>query len=148
MNVNRIDLKVHDTKAVPYKEGGSKLYNWLREMTNAGQTKAVVVGHGVYGDVEWIIHYLISRGSWETFTSYRKLDTSAVCQFLKSCNLFPETVSGSLVSLAQHFGIEVDENEAHSAKYDTILTYKVFLELRKILTTNKPSIVDNFGNVV
>lgn len=135
MNVNRIDLKVHDTKAITYKEGGTKLYNWLREMTNAGQVKSVVVGHGVYGDVEWIIHHLISRGSWETFTSYRKLDTSAVCQFLKSCDMFPESVSGSLVSLAKHFGVDVDENCAHDAKYDTHLTFSVFMALRRMLVS-------------
>ena len=139
MNVNRIDLKVHDTRAITYKEGGTRLYNWLKELTNNGQIKATVVGHGVYGDVEWIIHYLMSRGSWETFTSYRKLDTSAVCQFLKSCGMFPENVSGSLVSLAKYFNINVDENSAHDAKYDTELTFAVFLELRQMLMSNKQS---------
>jgi len=134
MNVNRIDLKVHDTMAIPYKEGGTKLYKWLSALTDGGKNKFTVVGHGVYGDVLWICKHLMSRDTWENFTSYRKLDTQAVCQFLKACGLFPETVSGSLISLAQHFGVPVDENDCHSAKYDTELTYKVFMALVKQMT--------------
>ena len=139
LNINRIDLQVHDTKAISYKEGGTRLYKWLKELTDGGKNKFTVVGHGIYGDVEWIIHHLLSRGSWETFTSYRKLDTSAVCQFLKSCNMFPESVSGSLVSLAKHFNVTVDENQAHDAQYDTMLTFEVFKALRKILMNSENS---------
>jgi oligoribonuclease (3'-5' exoribonuclease) len=135
MAVNKIDLAVHDRIAITYKEGATKLYNWLKGLTEDGKTKLTVVGHGVYGDVEWIIYHLMSRGSWEKFTSYRKLDTSAVCQFLKSCNMFPEDVSGSLTSLAKYFNIPVDENKAHDAKYDTELTFQVFMALRKLLLT-------------
>jgi oligoribonuclease (3'-5' exoribonuclease) len=133
MSVNKINLAIHDRLAITYKEGATKLYNWLRLLTEDGKIKAIVVGHGVYGDVEWIIYHLISRGSWEKFTSYRKLDTQAVCRFLKSCNMFPEDVSGSLTSLAQYFKIPVDENETHTSKYDTELTFKVFMALRKLL---------------
>ncbi len=153
MNVNKINLVEHDTRAIPYKEGSTKLYNWLKQLTNEGKTKATVVGHGVYGDVEWIIWHLMSRGSWETFTSYRKLDTQAVCQFLKACGLFPETVSGSLISIAQYFGIKVDENACHDAKYDTELTHKVFVSLVKQMTpiieikTAEPSLKEVAGSI-
>lgn len=140
MNVNKINLVEHDTRAIIYKDGGTKLYNWLRGLTDDGKNKFTVVGHGVYGDVEWIIHCLMSRGSWEKFTSYRKLDTSAVCQFLKACGKFPDSVSGSLTSLAKHFGVPVDENLAHDAKYDTELLFQVFQALRKhVMTDEKPS---------
>jgi len=133
MGVNKIDLYAHSLKAKPYKEAGTILYQWLDKLTNKGQIKFTPIGHGIVGDIKFITKYLISRGSWEKFVSYRTLDTSSVCQFLKSCDMFPETVSGSLVSLAQHFGIEADENAAHNAKYDTELTFKVFVALRKIL---------------
>lgn len=131
MAINKIDLVAHDKKAITYKQGGTTLFNWLKQLTDNGKVKATVVGHGIYGDVDWIIYHLISRGSWEVFTSYRKLDTSAVAQFLKSVGLFPESVSGSLVSLAKYYNVDVDENAAHDAKYDTELTYKVFLAMRK-----------------
>lgn len=132
MNVNKIDLIAHDAIAITYKEGATSLYNFLKKFTEDGKIKAIVVGHGVYGDVDWIIHHLMSRGSWEKFTSYRKLDTSAVCQFLRSCGLFPEDVSGSLMSLAKHFGVKVDESKAHDAKYDTEITFQVFQQMRKM----------------
>jgi hypothetical protein len=139
MGVNKIDLYAHSLKAKTYKEAGTILYKWLDKLTNSGATKFVPVGHGVYGDIKFIQKYLISRGSWEKFTSYRKLDTSAVCQFLKACNMFPEDVSGSLTSLAKYFNIPVDENETHDAKYDTHLTFKVFMELRKELIEHNPN---------
>ena len=141
MNVNRIDLKVHDTMAITYKEGGTKLYQWLDSITNHGKEKAVVVGHGIYGDVDWITHHLMSRNTWETFTSYRKLDTSAVCQFMKACGMFPENVSGSLESLAKYFGVDVDQNKLHDAKYDTELTFQVFLALRNRLLPVEKSVI-------
>ena len=132
MEINKIDLVKHDTKAITYKEGATALYNFLSKMTDNGKVKATVVGHGIYGDVEWILHHLISRNSFENFTSYRKLDTSSTCQFLKSVGMFPDDVSGSLVSLAEHFKVEVDKNSAHDAKYDTELTFKVFLAMRRM----------------
>ena len=134
MNVNRIDLKQHDTTALTYKQGGTLLYNWLKKHTNDGAIKLIVVGHGIQGDVDWITYHLINRGSWEKFTSYRKLDTSVVCQFLKTCGKFPEEVSGSLESLVKHFNINPNEStNFHDANYDTLMTYKVFLELRKLM---------------
>lgn len=144
MNVNKIDLVLHDTRAITYKEGGTTLYKWLSSMTDAGKVKATVVGHGVYGDVDWITYHLMSRATWENFTSYRKLDTSAVCQFLKSCGLLPD-ISGSLTSLAKYFGVPLDENKAHDAKYDTELTMQVFLALRKVLLPVKEATPKGYG---
>jgi DNA polymerase III alpha subunit (gram-positive type) len=132
MNVNRIDLKVHDTKAITYKEGGTALYNFLKKHGSAAN-RLVPVGHGIYGDIELIIHHLVSRGSWESFVSYRKLDTQAVCQFLKACGMFPETVSGSLESISNHFHIQVDEDKLHDAKYDTLLSVEVFKGLVNLI---------------
>ena len=133
LSINKIDLYSHDLKAKPYKETGTILYKWLDKLTENGKNKFVPIGHGIYGDIKFIQKYLISRGSWEKFISYRTLDTSGVCQFLKSCNLFPETVSGSLESLAKYFNIPVDENTLHNAKTDTLLTFQVFMKLRENL---------------
>jgi DNA polymerase III alpha subunit (gram-positive type) len=133
MKVNKINLVEHDKIAITYKEGSTKLYNWLKQLTDDGKEKLIVVGHGVYGDVEWIIHHLISLGSWDKFVSYRKLDTQAVMRFLIACNIISDEVSGSLVSIGKFFGIDVKESDAHNAEYDTHLTWKVFLALREYL---------------
>jgi oligoribonuclease (3'-5' exoribonuclease) len=130
MNVNKIDLVVHDTKAITYREGGTKLYQFLKAISNDGKIKVVPVGHGIYGDIEWIIHNLIGLDTWNNFVSYRKIDTQAISQFLKTCGKFPEDVSGSLKSIADYFGIAHVENELHTAKGDTLLTLEVFKALR------------------
>jgi len=147
MNVNRIDLKVHDTKAIPYKEAGTKLYQFLKKNSDGGKIKLVPVGHGIYGDINFITHYLLGEKTWETFVSYRKLDTQAVSQFLKSCGKIPDSVSGSLESLGKHFGIITEGANGsvsyvglydcivnlHDAKVDTLLTVEVFKKLRGLV---------------
>jgi len=133
MGVNKIDLYAHSLKAKTYKETGTILYKWLDKLTGDGKEKLIPIGHGIQGDIKFIQRYLISRGSWEKFISYRTLDTSSVCQFLKSCNMFPESVSGSLISLAKHFEIAINENETHTAEYDAQLTFQVFMKLRNLL---------------
>ena len=132
MSVNGIDLAQHDVKAITYKAGGTLLYDFLKKHGSASN-RLVPVGHGVYGDIELIIHNLMSRGSWENFVSYRKLDTQAVCQFLKACEMFPEDVSGSLGSIAKHFGVQVDESKLHDAKVDTLLSVEVFKCLKNLI---------------
>jgi DNA polymerase III epsilon subunit-like protein len=133
MGVNKIDLYKHDLHAIPYKTGATQLYNWLRDLTKDGQIKLNVVGHNVGGDRDRIVQYLISRGSWEKFTSYRLRDTQSISGYLKDCQLIPEDVSGSLESLIKYFGIEIDVNALHDAKYDTEKTLAVFLKLTKML---------------
>ena len=130
LNVNRIDLKVHDTTALTYKEATTKLYDWLKMITNEGKFKPTPVGHGVWGDINWVNYHLLGKKSWDNFVSYRKLDTQSTVQFMKACGKFPADVSGSLESIAKYFGIPVDENELHNAKTDTMLTFEVFKRLR------------------
>ena len=142
MNVNRIDLKVHDTKAITYKEAGTKLYQFLKKNASVGHSilpgvnkidRLIPVGHGIYGDISFITHFLMKQETWETFVSYRKLDTQAVCQFLKACGKFPDEVSGSLESIGKYFGIALNENELHDAKTDTLLTVEVFKKLKELI---------------
>jgi hypothetical protein len=123
MSINKINLVEHDWKSVTYKEGGTALYNFLSKnsINIVGSIKLVPVGHGMNGDLDHIWDKLISRNTWETFISYRRLDTSVALQFLKACDLFPDTVSGSLDSLIQHFGIKVEGN-LHDARTDTLCT--------------------------
>ncbi len=139
MGVNRIDLYSHDLKSITYKEAGTVLYRWLSKITDDGKNKLNVVGKGIHGDIQFIQKYLISRGSWEKFTSYHTIELSSIIQFLKLCNVFPEDIGGSLISIAKYFGIIVDENETHTSKYDTELTYKVFMELKKQMIPIKPN---------
>jgi len=130
MDINKIDLVEHDKKSITYKDGGTILYNFLKKHSDGGKIKLIPVGHGIYMDVVKIYSTIISRGSWESFVSYRKIDTQGVYQFLKQCNFFPgDDCSGSLKSLAKMLGISFDETQLHDAKADTLLTVYVFRQM-------------------
>jgi len=133
MEVNKINLAEHDKIALPYKEAGTRLYNWLRGLTNDGADKSFIVGHNVGGDRDMICRHLLSRGSWEKFTSYRLRDTQASAVFLIDCGILPTDLSGSLSSLAEFFGVNVDQNQLHNARVDAETTLKVYMALRELV---------------
>ena len=128
MGINKIDLVEHDKKAITYKKAGTVLYQFLSASFARKMERMVPVGHGMSGDLDHIFDKLIGRSTWETFVSYRRLDTSVALQFLKSCGMFPETVSGSLESLVTHYDIKRD-GELHDAKVDAQLTKEVLVKL-------------------
>lgn len=129
MRVNRIDLSTHDIGACTYKDAKPKLYDFLKRNSSAGNIKLIPCGQGIRGDIEQIIDKLISKGSWETFCSYRVFDTSVFAQGLKIAGIFPKEVSGSLSSMADYFGIVYDKNILHTASGDTLVTIKVAQKL-------------------
>jgi DNA polymerase III alpha subunit (gram-positive type) len=128
MGVNGIDIVKHDVVADPISLAGQHLYQFLKHWSDGGKIKLVPVGHGVVGDLNHIWHSLLRRKSFEQFTSYRKIDTGSVTQFLKTCGTFPEEVSGSLQSLLDHFGIDWAHN-SHEADADTRATVEVLKAL-------------------
>jgi len=132
LDINKIDLVKHDKMAITYKEGGKRLYEFLNKHSDQGKTKLTPVGHGIYGDVERICKSIISKGTWDMFASYRKIDTQGLVQFLRLCNLFPVNVGGSLESISKHFDIPMDKNTLHDAKIDTMLCVEVFKKLKQI----------------
>ena len=129
--VNKIDLVEHDKTAILIKDARTPLYEFLKK--NYRGEKLIPIGHNVAFDVSRIKRDgLISEGSWETFVSYRTLDTGIVAQFLKAAEIFPPEVSGSLGSLVGHFKI-ASKGELHDARVDTLQTVSVLKELLKIV---------------
>ena len=132
--VNKINLVEHDKTAILVKDAKTPLYEFLKK-NNHGE-KLIPIGHNVAFDISRIKRDgLISEGSWETFVSYRCVDTGVVCQFLRAAGLFPEDVSGSLGSLVGYFRIP-SIGELHNAKTDTLQTVAVLKELLKIVKYN------------
>jgi hypothetical protein len=136
LGVNKINLAEHDKVAVPYHEGRSQIGKWLRDTLGApGRDKLRAIGHNVNGDIRFVWQYLYARQKWETYVSYRQLDTATICQFLKDNGKLPkavdgpEGVSGSLMSLVRYLGIPYKEEELHDAKVDTLLTVEVYKRL-------------------
>ena len=141
MGINGINLVEHDKKAITYKKAGTVLYQFLERNFGYRKERMVPVGHGMSGDLDHIFDKLIGRSTWETFVSYRRLDTSVALQFLKSCGLFPETVSGSVESLVEYFDIKRN-GSLHDAKVDTELTKEVLIKLiEKVKVLNEPPAV-------
>ncbi len=141
MGVNRIDIFSHDYKAITYKEGGTALYEFLKKNSTNGSIKLVPIGHGCSGDFDQIFDKLMARKTWETFVSYRRIDTSIVLQFLKLCGSISQDVSGSLESLVTHFGI-TQEGQLHDAKTDVLATIEVLKRLVDIEKNGNAKMVD------
>lgn len=129
MGINKINLVEHDKIAIPYKKAGTLLYQFLDRYYKGKDDRYIAVGHGMNGDLEQIWDKLISRSTWETFVSYRRLDTSVVIQYLKAKGVFPDSVSGGLENIIDYLKLPKGQN--HDAKYDALST----LEVLKVLLT-------------
>ena len=138
MAVNKINLREHDKIAIPYKEAKPLLYNFLRKhsagIVNGAVTpnwmpiRLTPVGHGVKGDIGHCIGRLTSQGSWEQFCTYHYIDTSVFLQILRAQGKMPEDGDGSIVALADHFGVKV-EGDDHDCRVDTLKTMGVFQQM-------------------
>lgn len=132
LSVNKIDLIEHDKIAISLKAGGTALYKFLDK--NRADGKLTPIGHGLNFDLQRVKQDLINVGTWENFVSYRTLDTSIVCQFLRSCAKFPDDVSGSLGSLVDYFNIPLTPfDKLHNARVDTLLTVEVLKKLKELI---------------
>ena len=128
--VNKIDLVVHDLTAVTYSRAGQLLREFLLAQSLGGKDKLIPLGHGVTGDMIGL-RVLLSRSNIEMFTSYRKLDTAVIAQYLKFQGKLPETISGSLTSMCEYFNIVI-EDSTHTAKGDVLRTIEVLRAMGKL----------------
>ena len=124
LNINKINLVEHDKIAITKNFAGSQLRDLIHLHSNNGRIKLVPVGHNITFDLLWVHEHLLNRNEFERYTSYRKLDTAVLCQNMIRKGELPDTISGSLVGLVQHFNIKVEGN-AHEADYDTKVTIEV-----------------------
>jgi len=122
LEINKINLIEHNKIAILYKDAKTPLYEFLKK--NYQGEKLIPVGHGIYFDVLRIKQHLISQGSWETFVSYKTLDTGVIFNFLKILNIFPNDASGSLDSLLTMLNIP-SIGELHNCKIDALQTMSV-----------------------
>lgn len=131
LQINGIDLKLHDQKAITYEEAGTRLYNFLNGNSIMGSDKLIPVGHNVQFDIQKLIEFIISKGNWQKFVSYRTLDTGVVARACIQAGLIPSSVSGSLGSIAEHFNI--DTSAAHTADGDVFMTMTVLEKMLELM---------------
>jgi hypothetical protein len=143
MEVNQINLIEHDKIAITYTDGKDVLRKWMYGLSQMpGYQRMDPLGHQVDGDVRHIWDKLMAREKWESYVSYRKIDTSSTAKFLRDRKAIPsetsgpEGVSGSLSSLAEFFGVK-PEGQLHHAKTDTLLTIEVYKKMLKVKIPNE-----------
>lgn len=130
--VNKIDLVKHDETALTYSAAGKVLRDFLLAQSLGGHIKLIPLGHGVTSDMIGL-RVLLSRANLEMYTSYRKLDTAVIAQYLKFQGKLPESVSGSLESLVDYFGLTAyAAAPAHTAKGDVGQTIAVLRKMSKL----------------
>lgn len=130
--VNKINLVEHDKVAITCKKAGPLLYEFIKKHAKDG--RLTPLGHATKGDIQRITDNtdnLISIGSWEQFCTYHYIDTSVVLQYLRAIGKMPEDCDGSVVALANYFGIKV-EGDDHDCRVDTKKTMGVFKEFVRL----------------
>ncbi len=130
LRINKIDLVEHDKVAITESEAGRLLREFLVKHSENGKVKIIPVGHNVGFDEDFIWMHLLNRREYHKYMSYRKLDTGVIAQFLKKKGLIPNTVSGSLTSLVEHYCLKF-KGEAHQEDADTYATVDVLKEMLK-----------------
>jgi len=135
LRINGIDLKLHDQRAITYKEAGTKLYNFLNGNSILGSEKLIPVGHNVAFDILKLYEFLINKGTWQKFVSYRTMDTGVIARACIQAGLMPTSVSGSLSSVAEYFNI--DTTQAHTADHDVFMTISVLEKMLELMRKGK-----------
>lgn len=128
--INRIDLVNHEETAMTYSAAGAYLRKFLIHASDNGKIKLIPFGHGVTGDMIGL-RVLLSRANLEMYTSYRKLDTAVIAQYLKFQGKLPQDLSGSLGSLCNHFNL-FSSYPLHTAKGDVLRTIEVMRAMGKL----------------
>jgi len=132
LGINNINLVTHhnDPVSLDQREAGTKLFEFLRRVSDEGASKLIPIGHNVSFDIGFITlgaGKLLTKKSWNQFVSYRLLDTGVIAQFLKAKGSMPEEISGSLGSLQKHFDVPADV--AHTADGDVRMTVNVLVAM-------------------
>lgn len=130
LDINKINLIEHNKVAISEKIAGQQLYKKLQEWFAISKDKLIPVGHNVNFDIRKITTTLISIGSWETFVSYRLIDTCTIAQFYRICGKLPDNLSCSLGHLSGYYKVQVT-GQHHEAKCDVEMTMGVLEKLMK-----------------
>lgn len=131
LRINKIDLIKHFEEADSKSTAGSKLLHFLQESTSyvGGKVQRLVpIGHNVVFDIEKISSKLLSKKTLDQYIGYRKLDTGTLGQFYQLIGLIPPSVSASLSSLMNFYGLQF-EGEAHNERVDALACVAVLKKM-------------------
>lgn len=130
LKVNKLNLVEHDNTAIGATAIANKLKLKTREIF--GDNKPSVIGHNVGFDLGFIFSQLMNKKEWETFFSYRNIDTAGIARFLIDCGKINST-KADLGTLMEYFDVGSDsDKDRHTALYDAENTLKIYTEMVKL----------------
>lgn len=133
MEINGIDLVEHNKRAISLSEGGKLLRELLKDFSYNGKNRLTPIGHGINFDMRCIQHHLLNKHEINKYLSYRTVDTAHIAKFLQIQGKVPDSVSGSLTSLIEHFNLKSQlPGRAHTADYDAKASALVLREMLKL----------------
>ena len=103
MAVNKINFVEHDKKAIPESQAKKKFIEFLELHSNTGKNKLKLVSHSTTFDLRWLQAKFLTIEEWEIYFNRRPVDTQNASVFLQEAGLLPDTLSCSLVSMADYF---------------------------------------------
>jgi DNA polymerase III alpha subunit (gram-positive type) len=134
LKINGINLsELHnENRNVTKGLAAVQLSDLIRTHSGEGQAPLIPIGHNVNFDIGFINEHLIPKEMWDRYVSYHLLDTASAANFLKAKGLIPQTVRGSLASLAKHYNIDVSKGTLHNAKMDTVVAVAILQAMLKV----------------
>jgi DNA polymerase III epsilon subunit-like protein len=125
LDINKIDLKKHleNSETISYSDAKEKLIEMLKKYCTGKNSRLKPIGQNIDFDIKFIQEYLLFPEEYDKLIHYGKLDTKMICDFMKDAQWLPSDL-GSLGSLCRHFDINL--NNAHTAKSDTLATLEVY----------------------
>ena len=119
---NGIDIDNPFRLAVSEKKALTEIFNHINEDLKIEDcTRSILVGHNAFFDLGFIKAATIRSGLKSPFHQFSTIDTVSL-----SALYCGETVLAKAIS---KIGIEWDNNEAHSALYDTTKTSELFCKI-------------------
>ena len=128
LEVNHIELASHNAGAVSRTEAATLVEKFIRKNFGAGFiNKPFVVGHNIGFDRS----FMDPLWDGDKPYSYRNLDTMGIGLFMHDLGILPNAKSLKLDFFIDRYGIEISEQDRHTALGDALATRLVHLAMRE-----------------
>jgi DNA polymerase III epsilon subunit-like protein len=135
LSINKINLTELKKNGISCRDAAKLLFDKIKHHTIDGRKKITLIGQNISFDEKFINTYLIPKSVWANYMYLDpkfKLDTKVILKQKQKQGKIPKDQSLSLGPAAKFLGIEVDTNNLHGAKYDTLMCIKVLEKAVKL----------------
>lgn len=132
LKVNRIDLVGHSAAALDPPVALTVLDVFLDQHFPHMCKPIILAGHNVGFDQAFLEAFLKGQGRSMNRFSHRLVDTHGIASALRDAGRLPLTSLDS-TALFAHFGIEVPEDQRHTALGDALATFELYWKLVELM---------------